>query len=265
MRALYFFHGLVGVALGAAAMSAQAAPVTQLMADIPPPPKDIDAALSWMDGGNFVNPGYLAFKQKVEQEKAEIAALNGGAPPQLGSPVSPDVEEPGQVKRAIRAYDAYLNHNSAERSPEALLKKRTRWVQRAMGQQQMTIAQKMQPCVDPCKDPADIPANANLLAQRDRLLSQELEMWALLFEDWRKSRVDFLNEAEPIIEGAGEGALAQTPQGKAGVATYRAAMLKEVELMLSITELSVQRAAAIDRGLDGSEPDSISGATPKQK
>jgi hypothetical protein len=40
-------------------------------------------------------------------------------------------------------------------------------------------------------------------------------------------------------------------------------MLDEIELLLSITKLCVLRAEAIVKGLDGSEPDAISGATKK--
>ena len=69
--------------------------------------------------------------------------------------------------------------------------------------------------------------------------------------------------AESHFEATSGGAAATTEAGRKLMADSQAAMLNEVELLLSITELCVLRAEAIDRGLDGSEPDGNSGATKK--
>jgi hypothetical protein len=47
------------------------------------------------------------------------------------------------------------------------------------------------------------------------------------------------------------------------MASYQSAILDEIELLLSIPKICVLRAAAIIKGLDGSEPDGISGASKK--
>ena len=59
------------------------------------------------------------------------------------------------------------------------------------------------------------------------------------------------------IAATGDGSKAATPDGKSALAQYRAAMLKEIELTLSVTELAVRRTDAIARNA----VDAISSAT----
>jgi hypothetical protein len=129
------------------------------------------------------------------------------------------------------------------------LGKRTRWLQIAMGGKLAAVIK-----------PADgAPPSPAALAEKQRLAEQDLKQWAALSEDWRAGRSNLLTEGQARIAAAQDGALATTSAGRAVIAQYRAAMLKEIELALSITELALKRSYAIDSG----QVDAVSSATRK--
>lgn len=249
------------IVLGLSSFPVLAASLVELMNSVPPPPTSVGDALAWKRGGDYINPAYLAFKQQLAAEKAEIAALNGGTAPVAATPVEPDSASTPEVKRALRAYDSYLDSIGGKNEPKAALAKRTRWVQAAYGMKQANISKAMTPCEAPCQDPSEIAANQPLLAKRDEAINEELKIWAVLFEDWSKEHAAVVAEGQSQIERTQNGALATTQPARSGVAAYRAAMIREIELTLSISELAVERAVAIETGIG---IDAVSGATAKQ-
>ena len=121
----------------------------------------------------------------------------------------------------------------------------------------------MRPCPAPCTDSAILAENQQHLEARMRILDTEIRTWNALFDDWKKTRGAYVIPGDLSLGVAAPAAATATPQGRSTLASYRAAMLDEVEMLLSITELSALRAAAITSGLDERTPDSISGATKK--
>src|SRR5438128_712687 len=115
--------------LGAAAFQARAASLTDLLAEIPPPPADVAAAVGWIRDGQIVDPAYVRFKQALEAEHAAILTLNGGVEPVLeGAPPVPAGDAP-EVEVAAREYQDYVATHSGQDDPTNAMKKRTRWLQ----------------------------------------------------------------------------------------------------------------------------------------
>ena len=193
---------------------------------------------------------------------ATVAGSDAAAVPDVALLNSADGPE---LRAVAKSFRHYLANNSGEDSPQAALSKRKRWLQRAYGQEQLEISQAMTPCATPCTDKAIYDANIPYLRQRQSILKLEIRSWNALFDDWKKTRRRELVAADTALQAALAGGVdAETDGGgEALVANYRAAMLKEIELMLSITKLCALRVEAIMKGLDGSEPDAISGATKK--
>lgn len=234
------------------AVSAHSDSLSELFSAVPRPPADIDTALTWVKDGEIVEPGILAFEATLATQKEAVATLSGGEAGAGGS---------AGLQSVSQSLSRYLANNAGEDSPEAALTKRKRWLQRAYGQEQLEISQAMTPCVSPCTDKAIYEGNIPYLRQRQSVLKLEIRSWNALFDDWKKTRRRGIVAADTVLEpvdpaGVGEGE-------QATIARYRALMLKEVELLFSITKLSVLRIEAIMKGLDGSEPDAISGATKK--
>ncbi|TJY65013.1 hypothetical protein E4T66_01965 [Sinimarinibacterium sp. CAU 1509] len=242
-------------------MPAHAADLTELMAQVPPPPEDAVSAMNAMQGEQIVDPAYVEFTQKIADERAAIIELNGGEKPPTIEPIGIDASVPPAVQNIAREFNAYLASNSGKDDPRAALGKRTRWVKKAMGDRQIGITKKLQPCPDPCQNAAVAASNQKLLLQREKILSTELEMWNALFGDWKKKHMPAVVTAQLRLDANADAA--QTEAGRAVIARYRAAMLNEISLLFSITDSAIRRAVAIEHGLDGSEPDSISGATRK--
>jgi hypothetical protein len=262
------FHGPArGAALAAMAVlcalmpPAHAASLTEMMAQVPPPPGDAVTAMNAMQGDQIIDPAYVEFAQRIADERASILELNGGSAPATDAAIEPAPAEPAAVQNIAHEFNAYLAAHSGKDDPRAALSKRTRWVKKAMGDRQIGITKKLQPCPAPCQNAAVAASNQKLLLQREKTLSTELDMWNALFGDWQKKHTPVVASAQQRLD-ANAGA-ADTAAGRAAIARYRAAMLNEVSLLFSITDSAIRRAVAIEQGLDGTEPDSISGATRK--
>lgn len=233
---------LVIAVLGLSSVDAQAASLAQLYARVPAPPADVSTALSWWQDGKIVAPEYLSFKQALDAERAATAALAGGAFPEVTAIGALDAGEAPEVREAALAYSAYLGEFSDKKEPSAALGKRTYWLQAAMGGNlQKTLAAQGQEAE----------------ARKARLAQQDISQWNTLFLDWTRGRSAIVDKAEARIAATGEGAKAVSPSGRLAIARFRAAMLKEIEVALSVTELAVRRAWAIDSG----QPDAVSSPT----
>lgn len=253
---------LCAFTLAAFAAGAQAASLTELFERTPAPPADVAVALGASRDGKIVAPELVAFREALAAERAAVAVLDGGASAVAAAPLAVDGSASPHLQRIVQGYSAYLATNSGDKAPKAVIGKRVRWVQKAMGQQQLRITQGLKPCAMPCTDAAVAEHNQAQLQRRAKTLATELDMWAALFGDWRSKRGGVIADAQERIAAVGDVS-SLSPQARSAVALYRSAMLDEIELLFSITELAVTRAPVIDRGIDGSEPDSISGATRK--
>jgi hypothetical protein len=251
-------------ALTLGAIAAQAAtPLSDLYSAVPKPPASAAEALTWLSDGEIVYPKYLEVATALAAERARIAELNGGKAPEASVTPPASIADSAEVQAAARNYANYLAKNQGAEAPAAVLSKRKRWLQAAFGQNQMQIAKAMTPCDTPCTDEAAIEANKSLINRRDYELKTEIRAWNAMFDDWKTKRFSAVIPADSSIGPTAGGTAATTAEGRSVLASYQAAILDEIELLLSIPKLCVLRAEAIMNGLDGSEPDGISGATKK--
>lgn len=239
-------------------LSAEAATLSDLYRQVPKPPADAGDALTWQRDGRIINPEFSRITAVLAAERAKNSALNGGEAPQARVSISASTTDSLEVQAASRGYADYLARTEGANASQAVLAKRKRWLQAAFGRKQMGISEKMAACTGAC---ADSEAYQMLTQDRDRELKTEIRAWNALFDDWQKHRYGELIAADSRI--AATAGAATTVQSRALLASYQAAMLDEIDLLLSITELCVLRVAAIIKGLDGPEPDGISGATKK--
>lgn len=236
------------VLFGLAATEAHAASAVDLLKAVPPPPADPATALGWVREGKVVAPPVVALKAAIDAERAAIAVLAGGNAPAPGTaPPAVSADAPS-VQGAVVAYARYLDDNSGKQEPAAALAKRTRWIQAAMGTQLKTLLDALKPCPEPCQDPALAAANLPILQKKQALAEQELKLWNSLFADWVQSRRGMLERNQAMVAATADGAAATTPAGRLAIADYRASLLYEVEVALSLTELSVLRSEAIASG-----------------
>lgn len=247
---------LFALALGLTAPAARSASPLELLDQVPAPPADVATALSWTENGRIVTPEYTRLKQAIEAERASIIALNGGAPPAALAPTSIE-GEPAEVQLALKAYGDYLAANSGKQEPAAAIGKRARWLHAAMAGKLGALLGAMKPCPVPCTDPAAQAQNQPLLPARNKLAEQDLLQWNALFSDWLSKRRAIVSEAQARLSAAGDGTRAVGPAARSALAGYRAAMLREVEATLSVTELAVKRANAIETA----DVDAVSGST----
>jgi hypothetical protein len=253
----------LAIALCFAAIAVHAAtPLSDLYSVVPRPPADVTEALTWVSDGEIVQAKFVAVAAALAAERAKIATLNGGTMPSIPISVATSIPDSVEVQAAARSFADYLARAQGDAAPKAVLGKRKRWLQAAFGRSQLEISRSMAPCDTPCTDTAVIEANKRLVSRRDYELKTEIRAWNAMFDDWKTKQFGVLIAADTHIEAVGGGA-ATTAQGRSIIASYQAAMLDEIELLLSITKLCVLRAEAIVNGLDGSEPDAISGATKK--
>lgn len=251
------YRVIFAAAVGLSAIEGKAASLSDLHARVPRPPADVATALGWIDKGEIVAPEYTRFKLALEAERTAITALNGGTPPQLVTGSSVDAAESPEVQGAANAYDTYLASHVGDQEPAKVLGKRTRWLQAAMGGRLGAVLPKLAPCPAPCKDAAIIAQNRPVLAEKQRLAQQDMKQWTTLFADWHSKRTAIVDKAQALIAATGEGTKASSAAGRSAIARYRAAMLKEIEVSLSVTELAVNRAYAIETG----EYDALSSPT----
>lgn len=255
--------GFLLAALGLSTAGAQAASLSEMLDAVPPPPDNVAQALSWMQEGQIVAPEYTAFKKAIEAEMAAIEALNGGPlPDTLGAPTLGAGEAP-EVRGAAQALQQYLDSHSGKAAPSAALGKRARWLHAAMSGRLGAVLGQMTPCAVPCTDAAVLASNEPLQVNRAPLARQDIDQWGTLFDDWVKNRSPLVDKGQALIAATGEGSAARTAAGRSAIAQFRAALLREVEAALSITELAVKRAFAIE----AVDVDAVSGSTyaPPQK
>lgn len=252
---------LVIAALGLGSLQAQAGSLAQLYERLPPPPPDVSTALSGSQDGQIVTPEYRAFQHALAAERAQTLTLAGGSTPALTPVGALEEGEAPEVRQAAAAYDRYLAAHADKKEPSAALGKRTRWLQAAMGGSLGKVMARIRPCPEPCSDAATLAQNSAAAQDKARLAQQDLNQWRALFDDWTRDRGSLLVQAEAMIAATGEGAKAQTAAGRLAVAKYRVAMQREIEVALSVTELAVKRAWAIDT----QQPDAISSSTRNAK
>lgn len=253
----------LAIALCFAAIVGHAAtPLSDLYSAVPRPPADVAEALTWVRDGEIVHAKFVAVAAALAAERAKIATLNGGTMPSIPITVATNIPDRAEVQAAARSFADYLAQAQGDAASKAVLGKRKRWLQAAFGRNQMEISKSMAPCDMPCTDAAVMEGNKRLVSRRDYELKTEIRAWNAMFDDWKTKQFGVLIAGDARIEAAGGGPAA-TVQGRSIIASYQAAMLDEIELLLSITKLCVLRAEAIVKGLDGSEPDAISGATKK--
>ena len=215
--------------------SAQAASLVELFDQVPAPPADVTTALGWMRDGRIVAPEYTQLKQAIEAERGAIAALNGGSFPAVSdsAPLAP-MSEPPEVQGALRAYGEYLASNSGKQAPAPVLGKRARWLHAAMSGRLGAVLGAMKPCPAPCTDAQVIAANQPMMPARQELAEQDLKQWNTLFLDWQSKRRGVVTSAQAFMKATGDGSHATSAEGRAGLASYRAAMLREVEVALAL-------------------------------
>lgn len=246
------------------APSARGASLIELFDQVPAPPDDVGAALGWMRDGRIVAPEYVRLREAIEQERGAIAALNGGPYPVApGRAPGPAPDEPPEVQGALRAFGDYLAANAGAQAPAPVLGKRARWLHAAMSGRLGAVLGAMKPCAWPCTDGDALAANEPMRPAREELAAQDLRQWNTLFRDWQSRRRAAVASAQAFIAATGEGARATSDAGRSGLAAYRAAMLQEVEVALSVTELALRRAHAIQTV----DVDAVSGSTysPRKK
>ncbi len=246
---------LSAVLLCAASSVALAASYVELYQQVPAPSTDIATTRAAAQDGRITSPELLRFKQVLQDEKTAIAALNGGTYPEHSdaAPAIPATDTL-EVRSAARAFAGYVATNAGDKAPAKAMAKRSRWVQRAKGQQQRDLAKRAVDCPEPC---------AEIAAKRERLIGEELIVWDTLFKDWQTTRAPMLATAQPLLAATDFGAKAETAEGKSLIARYRAAMLEEIEVLFSVTEIAVRRADAFSRNAGDTMPDALSGATKK--
>ena len=251
------------LSLSAPLADARAASFAALLDQVPAPPANVATAMSWMQAGKVVDPQYLQFKQVLDAERASIATLNGGTAPAPGAAPPSTSGEPAEVEIALKSYADYLEANSGKQDPAAAVGKRARWLHAAMRDSLTALLQGVKPCPVPCEDAAALAQNQPLEPKRNQLAQQDLSQWNTLFLDWQSKRRALVADGQAKLAATGDGAKALSAAARAGLASYRAAMLHEVEATLSVTELALKRANAIASG----DVDAVSGSTyvPKKK
>lgn len=253
----FSYRPIVLAALGLSTFDVHAASLAQLYARVPAPPADVGAALAASQTGQLTTAEYRVVMDALAAERASISALAGGTYPALEAVGALDASEPAEVREAARAYDAYLAAHAGKQEPGAALAKRTRWLQAAMGGRLAKVMARIQPCAEPCADAQTLAARE----EKARIAQQDLAQFGALFADWTQGRASLVARADAQIQASGEGAAAQTSAGRVAIARLRAAMLREIEVALSVTELAVKRAWAIDSG----QVDAVSSATRNAK
>lgn len=247
------------VLLGCALQSATASELGALFDAVPAPPAQVDAALAAWHDGQITLPAYQTYLAQLTAQRKALIAFNGGAAPVVGTQLASVSGDTPETMAALAAFRSYLSENTGEKAPMAAIQKRSRWISAAMGGSLKQLLSKMEPCAAPCTDAGILARNQPLLAKKRQLGEQELTLWASLFTDWKRGHSARITAADRALSAADDGRKALTPDGRAGIARYRAAMLDEIAALASITELAITRAAVIDSG----DVDAVSSASRK--
>ncbi len=244
-------------------LTANAGGIASLLMSAPLPAADAEQALTYALDGAIVSAEYLTYEGQLMGFQAETRELNGESPAALDPPASVAEALSPAFRPLADALANYRLQAQGKNDPTHLLGKRKRWLQAAMGGTQARINRQLTPCDNPCADSEVAARNQSLLGQRRSSLNTELKAWNALFEDWRKTRMQLLQPLDAATD-----AIAAPSPGSADaqlLATVRANLAREAELLYSISTLAALRADAIDSGMGKDVPDAISGATPKSK
>ncbi len=242
------------LAMGSFTANAQAGVSLDLFRQVPAPPADEATALRWWKDGKLGGPEIQPFLDQVEKERSAILDLNGGRYPAL-EPLAPGDGASAEAQGISAGYQQYLARNAGANSADAQLGKRTRWLQAAMGGRLSVVLKLLKPCAIPCTDEEIVAFNAPHQAEVSRLVRQDLVQWGALFSDWKQQREPIVLSAQQRLEVADTVLPTFNSASKRVLAHYRAAMLSEVEALLSITATAVRRTFSIGSG----EVDAVTG------
>lgn len=229
---------------------------TQLRADIQATEKSAvqasaSASLSPDMARAASDPAYAAqLQQKLqsmtpEQQVAFAMQMQG----QVQNDALKAVQDPAPVLAAIDAHNAYVQ-GTLQQHPTMILGQRKEALQARFDAQQAGLSKKLRYCDVGCTDDAGVDAgNRAVWAQKRAVSDQELKAWAQLFGEWQAARAAVVAKGERDLAATGHGTLSKSGTNKSVLATYRGAMLAEVEMLLSITRDATRRAAAIERGV----------------
>lgn len=235
------------LAFGPCSFNASAATSLDLFSQIPAPPQDERVAIQWWKDGKLGGSELEPLLAQIEAERTIILKLNGGAYPQLET-VERDDGAPAPVQDVTSQYLQYVSRYSGAQSAQEKLGKRMRWLQSAMGGSLSRVLKLLKPCPLPCEDAEIAAFNAPHRAQISRLVRQDLVQWRALFDDWKRQRLFIVSAAQPALEAVGAETSTLDSASKSALAHYRAAMLSEVEALLSITKTAVHRTFDIESG-----------------
>lgn len=223
------FSSLVALRLIGALCSTSASAalsLTDLYQAVPAPPKDVPTATAWIRDGKVVAPEIVSLEAHLKTEEEAVAATASKA-----ATAAPGQDSPA-VLEAVAAYQGYAATNSQDQSPAAVQGGRAKWLAGRFAGLRKRI-----------KDPA------GLIEVRD----QELAAYRALSADWQPKRSVIVAQANKQLMATGDPTAVKTPQNRAALEKYRLAMLEEVEVLLGLTRLSVERAG----GLPSAEPSTV--------
>lgn len=208
--------------------SVAATPLTELFKNIPAPPQDAATALAWVKDGKVAAPEIVTLESNLQAAHATAlaeAAKSGPAPAVTAS-------DTAAVGSAADGYRAYAAANAGANSPAALLGGRVKWLASRFSGLKERVAGT---------------------DRAGEVREQELAAYRSLFADWQAQRAPIIGRAQAELAAAGEPTAIASPENRAAVQRYRAAMINEIEVLLGLTRFSVERAA----GLSSAEPSSV--------
>lgn len=203
------------------AAPASADSLLDLFDAVPAPPADVASAQAWVRAGKIATPQLAALEARLKSTVPQSAA-------------NTQVADPAAVQIAVDLYQAYVAANSGDQAPATALGARANWLSgRYAGLRKQT----------PEADTVRIL----------EIKTQELASFRALFADWKTQRRGLVAEAQAALSGAGDPSRIPSAPQRAAVEQYRAAMLQEIQALMSLTRLSAERAA----GLASAEPSTV--------
>ena len=191
---------------------ASAASFVELSQQIPAPPADAGSAKAWISEGRIVAPDFTRLEAALQQEKA--------ARPSPAMTQSGVTNKAPAVAVAVSSYQDYLARNSGEREPALLLRKRTDWIAKRFD----GVRKRM----------------GTQAVGDHNAVDDELKAWGGLFRDWQATRTSALERADAAM-AALSGHSGLDPAQHQTIMAYRLAMIREIEIELSITRLALER------------------------